>query len=204
MNEQPSMKLMFKGYQGVFSDKSFCKLRRRRKCENEQSAVTLPCLPVSFQHITCAQVGNKYELTSALIGQKSDLKLPPNSGEDVSVFISNLGIILPVYYRCYKLASSVNLYRFTYLRRFPQRRNFRKLLVGGSIPNPLWTPPAVSAAHSFWILLLTDFCAICIEVQFSINEKWKTGEVVPDYLCDVWQFTSRQIVGKSCGQPAHK
>ena len=91
MSEQPSMKLMFKGYQGAFPDKSFCKLRRRRKCENEQSAVTLPCLPVSFQHITCAQVGNKYELTSALIGQKSDLKLPPNSGEDVSVFYSQLG-----------------------------------------------------------------------------------------------------------------
>ena len=48
MYEQPSMKLMFKGYQGVFPDKSFCKLRRRRKCENEQSAVTLPCLPVFF------------------------------------------------------------------------------------------------------------------------------------------------------------
>jgi len=79
------------GYQGAFPDKSFCKLRRRRKCENEQSVVTLPCLPVSFQHITCAQVGNKYELTSALIGQKSDLKLPPNSGEDVSVFYSQLG-----------------------------------------------------------------------------------------------------------------
>ena len=31
MNEQPSMKLMFKGYQGVFTDKLFCKLRRRRK-----------------------------------------------------------------------------------------------------------------------------------------------------------------------------
>ena len=91
MNEQPSMKLMFKGYQGTFPDKSFCKLRRRRKCENEQSAVTLPCLPVSFQHITCVQVGNKYELTSALIGQKSDLKLPPNSGEDVSVFYFQLG-----------------------------------------------------------------------------------------------------------------
>ena len=27
------------------------------------------------------------------------------------------------------------------------------------------------------------------------------GEVVPDYLCDVWQFTSRQFVGKSCGNP---
>ena len=43
---------------------------------------------------------------------------------------------MPVYCRRYKLASSVNLYRFTYLRRFPQRRNFRKLLVGeaSSIP----------------------------------------------------------------------
>ena len=85
------MKLMFKGYQGDFPGKSFCKLRRRRKCENEQSVITLPCLPVSFQHITCVQVGNKYELTSALIGQKSDLKLSPNSGEDVSVFYSQLG-----------------------------------------------------------------------------------------------------------------
>lgn len=85
------MKLMFKGYQGDFPDELFCQLRRRRKCENEQSVITLPCLPVSFQHITCVQVGNKYELTSALIGQKSDLKLSPNSGEDVSVFYSQLG-----------------------------------------------------------------------------------------------------------------
>ena len=63
------MKLMFKGYQGDFPGELFCQLRRRRKCENEQSVITLPCLPVSFQHITCAKVGNKYELTSALIGQ---------------------------------------------------------------------------------------------------------------------------------------
>ena len=130
MNEQPSMKLMFKGYQGVFPDKSFCKLMRRRKCENEQSAVTLPCLPVSFQHITCAQVGNKYELTSALIGQKSALELPPNSGGGVSVFIPNLGIILPVYYRRYKLASSVNLYRFTHFLDFPSGSIFVNCLLG--------------------------------------------------------------------------
>ena len=130
------MKLMFKGYQGDFLGRPFCKLSRRRKCENEQSAVTLPGLPVFFQHITCAQVGNKCGLTSALIGQKSESELPPNLCEDVSVFIPNLGIILPVYYRRYKLASSVNLYRFTYLRRFPQRRNFRKLLVGEASPIP--------------------------------------------------------------------
>ena len=130
------MKLMFKGYQGDFPGKSFCKLSRRRKCKNEQSAITLPGLPVFFQHITCAQVGNKCGLTSALIGQKSALELPPNSGGGVSVFIPNLGIILPTYYMRYKLASSVNLYRFTYLRRFPQRRNFRKLLVGEASPIP--------------------------------------------------------------------
>ena len=33
MNEQPSMKLMFKGYQGDFPGELFCQLRRRRKCE---------------------------------------------------------------------------------------------------------------------------------------------------------------------------
>ena len=124
------MKLMFKGYQGDFPGELFCQLRRRRKCENEQSVITLPCLPVSFQHITCVQVGNKYELTSALIGQKSDLKLSPNSGEDVSVFIPNLGIILPVYYRRYKLASSANLYRFTHFLDFPSGSIFVNCLLG--------------------------------------------------------------------------
>ena len=144
------MKLMFKEYQGDFPDKSFCKLRRRRKCENEQSAVTLPCLPVSFQHITCAQVGNKYELTSALIGQKSDSELTPNLGGGLSVFIPNLGIILPVYYRRYKLASSVNLYRFTHFLDFPLRCNLRKFACWGSIPNSLWTVSAIPATRSYW------------------------------------------------------
>ena len=36
------------GYQGDFPDKLFCKLSRRRKYKNEQSAITLPCLPVFF------------------------------------------------------------------------------------------------------------------------------------------------------------
>nr|DAF02225.1 MAG TPA: hypothetical protein [Caudoviricetes sp.] len=46
-----------------------------------------------------------------------------------------------------------------------------------------------------------------LQHRSSIFHKRKNenmGEVVPDYLCDVWQFTSRQFVGKSCGQPAHK
>ena len=137
MNEQPSMKLMFKGYQGAFPDKSFCKLRRRRKCENEQSAVTLPCLPVSFQHITCAQVGNKYELTSALIGQKSDLKLPPNSGEDVSVFYSQLGnnfarILWAL--QIGKQCKPVQVHLFT---KIPPEEKSSQIACWGSIPNPL-------------------------------------------------------------------
>lgn len=128
------MKLMFKGYQGDFPGELFCQLRRRRKCENGQSAVTLPCLPVSFQHITCAQVGNKYGLTSALIGQKSESEPSSNLCGDVSIFIPDLGIILPAYYRRYKVASSVKLYRFTRLRRFPQRGNLCKFSLLGEHP----------------------------------------------------------------------
>ena len=130
------MKLMFKGYQGVFPDKSFCKLSRRRKCKNEQRAITLPCLPVFFQHITCVQVGNKCGLISALIGQKSESELSPNLCGDVSVFIPNLGIILPAYHRRYKLASSVNLYRFTHFLDFPFGAIFANLLVGEASPIP--------------------------------------------------------------------
>lgn len=178
MNEQPSMKLMLKGYQGAFPDKSFCKLRRRRKCENGQSAVTLPCLPVSFQHITCAQVGNKYGLTSALIGQKSESEPSSNLCGDVSIFIPDSGIILPVYYRRYKLASSGNRIRFP-LFTITLREIFANLACWVNTPNPLWTTPTVSAAHSFWILLLSDFYAICIEVQFPINEKWKCRTSCP-------------------------
>ena len=136
MNEQPSMKLMFKGYQGAFPDKSFCKLRRRRKCENGQSAVTLPCLPVSFQHITCAQVGNKCGLTSALIGQKSALELPPNSGGGVPAFYSQLGnnfahILWAL--QIGKQCKPVQVYSFSW---FPLWVNLRKLLVGEASPIP--------------------------------------------------------------------
>ena len=66
-------------------------IKPKEKMQNEKSAISLSCLPVFSHNITCAQVGNKCGLTSALIGQKSDLKLPPNSGEDVLVFYSQLG-----------------------------------------------------------------------------------------------------------------
>ena len=85
---------------------------------------------------TCAQVGYKCGLTSALIGQKSALELPPNLGGGVSVFIPKLGIILPIYYERYKLASSVNLYRFTHFLDFPFGAIFANLLVGEASPIP--------------------------------------------------------------------
>ena len=43
------------GYQGDFPDKLFCILSRRRKYKNEQSAITLLCLPVFFaQYNLCS------------------------------------------------------------------------------------------------------------------------------------------------------
>ena len=50
----------------------------------------------------------------------------------------------------HKLASSVNLYRFTHFLDFPSGAIFANLLVGASVPNPLWTVSAIPAARSFW------------------------------------------------------
>ena len=126
--------------------------------------------------MTCAQLGYKCGLTSAQIGQKSNSELPPNSGGGVPAFYSQLGnnfahILWAL--QISKQCKPVQVHLFT---KIPPEEKFSQIACWGSIPNPLWTPPAVSAAHSFWILLLTDFCAICIEVQFSINEKMKIWE----------------------------
>ena len=96
-------------------------------------------------------------MTSALIGQKSALELPPNSGGGVSVFIPNLGIILPVYYRRYKLASSVNLYRFTHFLDFPSGSIFVNCLLGKHPQSPLNATCAVGCAFilntfTYWLL----------------------------------------------------
>ena len=172
--------------------------------QNEKSAISLSCLPVFSHNITCAQVGNKCRLTSALIGQKSESELPPNLCGDVSAFIPNLGIILPVYYRCYKLASSVNLYRFTHFLDFPSGSIFANCLLGKHPQSPLNATCSVGYA---FILNTFTYCILRNLHRSSIFHKRKNenmGEVVPDYLCDVWQSTSRQIAGKSCGQLAHK
>ena len=104
--------------------------------QNEKSAISLSCLPVFSHNITCAQVGNKCGLTSALIGQKSESELSPNLCGDVSVFIPNLGIILPAYHRRYKLANSANLYRFTHFLDFPTGSIFANCLLGEASPSP--------------------------------------------------------------------
>ena len=150
------------------------------------SVITLPGLPVFFQHITCAQVGNKCGLTSALIGQKSESELPPNLCGDVPVFIPNLGIILPAYYRRYKLASSVNLYRFTHFLDFPAESIFVNCLLGKHPQSPLNATCGVGCAFilntfTYWLLRNLHIS--------SIFHKWKNenmGDIVPDYLCDVW------------------
>ena len=131
------MKLMFKGYQGDFPGKSFCKLSRMRKSKNEQSAITLLCLPVFFAKYNLCPSWVQVRIDFCSNWQKSALELPPNSGGGVSVFIPNLGIILPVYYRRYKLASSVNLYRFTHFLDFPSGSIFVNCLLGQHPQSPL-------------------------------------------------------------------
>ena len=153
--------------------------------QNEKSAISLSCLPVFSHNITCAQVGNKCGLTSALIGQKSESELSPNLCEDVSVFIPNLGIILPVYNRRYKLASSVNLYRFTI---------FANPLVGATSPIPFEHHLSMMAARSFWAfprvqllanlsrsnMIKNNFCATCAEV--------KTFSGTPRHTCFFYNY----------------
>ena len=83
-----------------------------------------------------SKVGNKCRLTSAQIGQRSDSEYSPNLGEGVSVFIFKLGIILPTYYEQHKLASSVNLYRFTHFLEFPCGLSFTNCLLGKPPQSP--------------------------------------------------------------------
>ena len=159
--------------------------------QNEKSAMSLSCLPVFSHNITCAQVGNKCGLTSALIGQKSESELSPNLCGDVSVFIPNLGIILPTYYRRYKLASSVNLYRFTHFLDFPSGSIFVNCLLGKHPQSPLNATCGVGCAFilntfTYWFLRNLHRSSI-----FHKRKNENMGEVVSDYLCDVWQSTSR-------------
>lgn len=131
------MKLMFKGYQGDFPGKSFCKLSRMRKSKNEQSAITLLCLPVFFaKYNLCpswVQVRIDFCSNWAEVGFGTSAQF----GRRCISFIPNLGIILPVYYRRYKLASSVNLYRFTHFLDFPSGSIFVNCLLGQHPQSPL-------------------------------------------------------------------
>ena len=95
-------------------------------------------------------------------------------------FIPNLGIILPVYYRCYKLAwrfciKRKNLYRFSHLNDLPVPPDSvdksSQLLVGEASPIldkfASWERHLRCRLriHSEYFYLVT-FYAICIEVQF--------------------------------------
>ena len=160
--------------------------------------------------MTCAQLGYKCGLTSAQIGQKSNSELPPNSGGGVPAFYSQLGNnfahilwALQIGKQCkpvqvYKFASSGKRIRFP-LFTISLRAIFANLACWVSTPNPCWTPPAVSATHSFWILLFTDFYAICIEVQFPINEKWKCRTSCPWLFFMMW---GNPLPVKLSGSPA--
>lgn len=107
------------GYQGDFPDKLFCKLSRRRKYKNEQSVITLPCLPVFFAQCDLCPTWVQVRINFCSIRV-----------EVYRLFISNLGIILPIYYERYKLASSANLYRFTHFLDFPSGSIFVNCLLG--------------------------------------------------------------------------
>ena len=165
--------------------------------QNEKSAISLSCLPVFSHNITCAQVGNKCGLTSALIGQKSESELSPNLCGDVSVFIPNLGIILPAYHRRYKLASSVNLYRFTHFLDLPSGSIFVNCLLGKHPQSPLNATCGVGCAFilntfTYWLLRNLHRSSI-----FHKRKNENMGEVVSDYLCDVWQSTFPNILSGS-------
>ena len=80
--------------------------------------------------ITCTQVAHKLKIAKDFFILWTNWL--PVMLRNYSQFGNNSAIILVLH----KVASSVNLYRFTYLRRFPQRRNFRKLLVGEASPIP--------------------------------------------------------------------
>lgn len=204
MNEQPSMKLMFKGYQGVFTDKLFCKLRRRRKwakcCNFALLASFLPTynLCPSWEQVRINFCSNWAEVgfgTSAQFGWRC-ISFYYQLGNNFAHILWALQIgkqCKPV--QVYKFASSGNRIRFP-LFTITLREIFANLACWVNTPYPLWTTPTVSAAHSFWILLLSDFYAICIEVQFPINEKWKS---LRHNLCRSWKSGFY-----ACGQVGHK
>lgn len=79
---------------------------------------------------------------------KDDLLLLRKLNFD-TIIIPNLGMILTDILYFHKLASSVNLYRFTHFAELPLTLEFAKLLVGTAPPIPFERHPAVSAAYSF-------------------------------------------------------
>ena len=116
-------------------------------------------------------------------------------------FIPNLGIILPVYYRRYKLASSVNLYRFTHFLDFPSGSIFVNCLLGQHPQSPLNATSGVGCAFilntfTYWLLRNLHWSSIPHKRKMKTWEKLyliifvMCGNPLPDKL-------SGSLVGNS-------
>ena len=81
-----------------------------------------------------------------------------------------MGIILPAYYECYKLASSVNLYRFTHFLDFPTGSIFVNCLLGEHPQSPL---NATSGVGCVFILNTFTYWLIRNLYRSSISRKRK-------------------------------
>ena len=147
------MKLMFKEYQGDFHDKSFCKLSRRRKCKNEQSAITLPCLPVFFaQYNLCPsweQVRIDFCSNWAEVGFGTYAPFGRRSISFYSQLGNNFAHILWAS-QIGKQCKPVQIHSFS---RFSLWANLRKLLVGEASPSPFEHHHSMMATRSFWTFL---------------------------------------------------
>lgn len=130
------MKLMFKGYQGDFPGKSFCKLSRMRKSKNEQSAITLLCLPVFFaKYNLCpswVQVRIDFCSNWAEVGFGTSAQFGRRCISFYSQLGNNFAHILWAL-QIGKQCKPVQVYSFSW---FPLWVNLRKLLVGAASPIP--------------------------------------------------------------------
>ena len=151
------MKLMFKGYQGDFPGKSFCKLSRMRKSKNEQSAITLLCLPVFFaKYNLCpswVQVRIDFCSNWAEVGFGTSAQFGRRCISFYSQLGNNFAHILWAL-QIGKQCKPVQVYSFSW---FPLWVNLRKLLVGEASPIPferhLWCRLRI---HSEYFYLLTS------------------------------------------------
>ena len=137
MNEQPSMKLMFKGYQVVFPGKSFCKLSRRRKCKNEQSAITLPCLPVFFAQYNLYPTWTQVQINFCSNRAEVGLGTSAQFGRRCISFYSQLGNNFAHILQALQIGKQCKPVQVHLFTKIPPEEKFSQIACWGSIPNPL-------------------------------------------------------------------